>query len=133
MTNKLRHGTPVFIEWDDSASFGGWRGDTQGMKTGQVKSIGFVFGVKDDGVILTTSLAKPPQDPDIIAALDTLIIPHGCIRRIQVLELKGERFPIQIEGVLATDEPEDEQTITAVYGAITREEEHETPAELDTG
>ena len=133
MTNKLRHGTPVFIEWDDSASFGGWRGDTHGMKTGRVKSLGFVFGVKDDGVILTTSLAKTPQDPDIIAALDTLIIPHGCIRRIQVLELKGERFPIQIEGVLATDEPEDEQTITAVYGAITREEEHETPAELDTG
>lgn len=133
MTNKLRHGTPVFIEWDDSASFGGWRGDTQGMKTGQVKSIGFVFGIKDDGIILTTSLAKPPQDPDIIAALDTLIIPHGCIRRIQVLELKGEHIPLQIEGVLATEESEAEQTVTAIYGGITREEEREATVELNTG
>lgn len=104
MNNQLRRGTPVFIEWDDSASYGGWRGDTHGMTTGQVKSIGFVFGVNDDGIILTTSLAKAPPDPDLIAALDTLIIPHGCIRRVQVLELKGAPMPMQIEGVLAEEE-----------------------------
>lgn len=111
------------MEWDDSASFGGWRGDTHGMTTGQVKSVGFVFGVNKDGLILTTSLAKSPPDPDIIAALDTLIIPHGCIRRIQVLDMKGEPAPIQIEGVLATNEMEAEQTMTTAYDGITREEE----------
>lgn len=113
MNNQLRRGTPVFIEWDDSASYAGWRGDTAGMKTGQVKSIGFVFGVNDDGIILTASLAKVPE-PDIIAGLDNVIIPHGCIKRIQIIEIKGEKLPMQLEGELVTEEPTEEITVECV-------------------
>jgi hypothetical protein len=112
VTIQLRRGTPVFIEWDDSASYGGWRGDTRGMTTGHVKSIGFVFGVKDEGIILTTSLAHTPE-PDLIAALDTLIIPHGCIRNVQTLDLKPVPMPVQIEGTIAKEEePENVETLS---------------------
>jgi hypothetical protein len=85
----LRCGMPVYVEWDDSASYGGWRPDTRGMKVGRVRSIGYVFGVNKDGIILTTSLATIPTSLDVVA-LDPVVIPHGCIQNLQVLTVSAE-------------------------------------------
>lgn len=100
----LHRGTPVFIEWSDSASYGGWRADTFGMETGQVRSIGYVFGVTDEGIILATSLASAPPTNNLVA-LDPVVIPIGAIKRMQVLAVAPEQSlaKIQLEGVLVEE------------------------------
>lgn len=102
----LRRGTPVRIDWEDSASYGGWQADSHDMKSGKVSSIGYVFGINKEGIILTTSLARVPANPDVVA-LDSLVVPHGCIRNLQVLDLAAidaKPMPLQLEGVIVGEE-----------------------------
>lgn len=99
----LRRGTPVYIEWNDSASYAGWRLDTEGMQVGKVRSIGYVFGVNNEGIILATSLARAPGQPDVVA-LDPVIVPHSAVENLQVLDLAaGVKAPLQLEGTFVEE------------------------------
>lgn len=104
----LRCGSPVYVEWTDSASYAGWRPDTDGMQVGKVRSVGYVFGVNKEGIILTTSLANVPGVADVVA-LDSVVIPHNCIQNLQVLELaaiEAKPMLLQLEGVIVGEEIE---------------------------
>lgn len=67
------------IEWDDTATRGGWRSDSMLQKESPApcRSVGYFFKQNKNCITIAKSVSDEDND-----GLDAQTIPKGCIKRI---------------------------------------------------
>ncbi len=79
----LHFGEAVSIVWRDSASFPGWRVNTENLHAGEVVTLGYVMGTTETELIVSTSIGSQG------GALDPLVIPWSAVESVKRLPELG--------------------------------------------
>ena len=91
----------VYVRWEDSNSFAGWR-DIKSMmgvlevETMVCESVGIVLFDHEDRLALTHSYSLAGGDKEvheISSVMDCLLIPRSCILEVSDLYMDDRRIP----------------------------------------
>jgi len=66
----LHFGEAVSVVWRDSASFAGWRINTENIRAGEIVTLGYVMGCTDEELIISTSIGNQGGALDPLAILE---------------------------------------------------------------
>lgn len=78
---RMRTHKVVKVEWDDSMSYGGWRGRDDKLKGANCMSCGILVKVKKGYIGITHSMGDTCNDE----IGDVMVIPRHAIKKIEVI------------------------------------------------
>jgi len=77
----------VLVTWVDSTTYPGWQGLDKAWTAlpYEIQSTGFI--IRNDDTFLTLAMSLSDHDTGEMGALDTLVLPKGCVMRVEPLGL----------------------------------------------